>query len=116
SGIWPRSGVGACRRRCGGSGRAEASVGHVSPRSRGRRERERQEELVDRLGNPLLLPEGANERLGDRDPQDKAEDYAKSGSLVAREVAEALNRPWTEKAIAEREERLLDWAKRAWGD
>ena len=72
-------------------------------------------EVVHRLGNLLMLPPRLNSKLGARWPTDKADDYRKTGLLVAQEVADALSE-WSSDYTDGREEHLLDWAKHEWAD
>lgn len=84
------------------------SIEHILPRSKA------PEAEADRLGNLLLLPPRLNKQLQDRDPAEKKNEYLSTGLFVAREVADRLEQ-WDAKAIAEREERLLEWAANEWG-
>lgn len=72
-------------------------------------------ENVHPLGNLLILPPRLNSKLGAKSPAEKADDYRKTGLLVAQEVVESLPE-WSSDFIEGREERLLDWAKREWAD
>ena len=70
-----------------------------------------------RLGNLALLLPKLNSKLQAMKPNDKAEAYRKTGLLIAGEVAVTLeHRQWNAKAIEEREESLLEWAKTEWAD
>lgn len=71
--------------------------------------------MVHPLGNLLILPPRLNSKLGAKSPADKADDYLKTGLLVAQEVVEMLPE-WSYDFIEGREKRLLDWAKREWAD
>jgi hypothetical protein len=69
------------------------------------------------LGNLLLLPPNLNSTLYNIKPRHKADAYRKTGLLIAGEVADTLeNGRWSGKAIAEREDALLDWAATEWAD
>jgi len=70
---------------------------------------------VHRLGNLLILPPRLNSKLGAKAPEEKADEYRKTGLLLAQEVAECLH-DWSFKATEERETALLDWALREWAD
>jgi len=70
---------------------------------------------VHRLGNLLILPPRLNSKLGAKAPEDKADDYRKTGLLIAQEVAESL-RGWNSDSIVERENTLLEWALQEWAD
>lgn len=94
------------------------SIEHVRPQdwwaSRG------QEADVGRmhgLGNLLLLPPGLNSRLQNRPASEKADDYVKTGLLIAQEVAGTVRESgWTFKTMKEREAKLLEWARQEWAD
>ncbi|HJX70253.1 MAG TPA: HNH endonuclease family protein, partial [Dehalococcoidia bacterium] len=70
---------------------------------------------VHRLGNLLILPPKLNSRLGAKAPEEKADEYRKTGLLLAQEVAERLH-GWSFEATKERENALLEWALREWAD
>jgi hypothetical protein len=70
---------------------------------------------IHRLGNLLILPPRLNSKLGAKLPADKADDYRKTGLLAAQEVADVLPK-WSSVFTEEREENLLNWAKREWAD
>jgi Protein of unknown function (DUF1524) len=89
---------------------AADSIEHIWPQSKA------PESQVHRLGNLVLLPPPLNSKLQDRDPREKAEEYTKTGLLIAREVASELDAPWKRASIDEREEKLLKWAAEEWGE
>ena len=70
---------------------------------------------VHRLGNLLILPPRLNSKLGAKSPAEKADDYRKTGLLIAQEVVDALS-DWSFDHIEDREESLLAWAKHEWAD
>jgi hypothetical protein len=70
---------------------------------------------VHRLGNLLILPPRLNSRLGAKAPEEKADEYRKTGLLLAQEVAERLH-DWSSESTDEREAALLKWALREWAD
>ena len=72
-------------------------------------------EDVHRLGNLLILPPRLNSKLGAKSPMEKADDYRKTGLLVAQEIVDVLSE-WSSVFTEEREENLLNWAKREWAD
>jgi len=75
------------------------------------------EKSKHRLGNLVLLPPRLNSSLQDKEPADKADDYRKTGLLIAQEVADAIGAgKWSTKAVAAREDALLKWAKLEWAD
>ena len=83
---------------------AAKSIEHILPQSKG------SESLVHRLGNLLLLPPGLNSELGDKDPKAKVDDYQRTGLLIARDVAETIQKEgWSEVEIETRENELLTW-------
>jgi hypothetical protein len=89
---------------------ASDSIEHILPQSSG-------SDKVDRLGNLLLLPPKLNSKLRDIAPSKKAEEYRKTGLLIAREVADQVEGVrWGPSRIRERENALLDWAKTEWAD
>lgn len=89
---------------------ASTSIEHIRPQSRG------SEKLVHRLGNLLVLPPRLNSQLGAKSPKDKAAAYQKTGLLVAQDVADRINVRWGRSEINEREDELLEWALKEWGD
>lgn len=75
------------------------------------------------LGNLLVLPPKLNSQLGaklkkltysDEYKKSQASAYNGIGLLVAQEVVDKLS-GWGRKAIEEREEQLLEWARQEWG-
>ena len=76
------------------------------------------------LGNLLVLPSKLNCQLGaklkkltysDKYKKSQASAYNGIGLLVAQEVVGKLS-GWGRKAIEEREEQLLEWARQEWAD
>lgn len=90
---------------------ASDSIEHILPQSS-------EEDYIHRLGNLLLLPPRLNSRLKKRRAKDKADDYTKTGLLMAREVVQLISesRSWRHRQINKRGEDLLNWAKLEWGD
>jgi hypothetical protein len=70
---------------------------------------------VHRLGNLLILPPRLNSKLGARAPEEKADEYRKTGLLLAQEAAERLD-GWSFESTKERENALLEWALQEWAD
>lgn len=70
---------------------------------------------VHRLGNLLILPPRLNSKLGAKAPEEKADEYRKTGLLLAQEVAERLH-GWSFESTVERETALLEWALQEWAD
>ena len=73
------------------------------------------------IGNLMILPPGLNSKLRDKPVSEKAEEYAKTGLFLAREVADLVEQwdiesHWTPEAIEEREQALLEWARQEWAD
>jgi hypothetical protein len=83
------------------------TIEHILPQSTGR-------DYVHWLGNLLLLPPGLNSKLGARGPKSKAEEYRKTGLLIADDVA-SYSGKWSKQKIVERGDRLLEWATQCWG-
>lgn len=89
---------------------ASDSIEHILPQSSG-------SDKVDRLGNLLLLPPKLNSKLRDLAPSKKAEEYRKTGLLIARKAADQVEGVrWGPSRIRDRENTLLDWAKTEWAD
>jgi hypothetical protein len=91
---------------------AADSIEHILPQRSG------DDDLVHRLGNLLVLPPKLNSKLGARAPKDKADEYSKTGLLIAQEVVDQLSRwgDWGLREIERREALLLDWAIDEWAD
>ena len=85
---------------------ASDTIEHILPQSTER-------EHVHWLGNLLLLPPRLNSELNDRTPKEKTSAYGETGLLIAQEVAGYSGR-WSKRAILEREDYLLEWAKEEW--
>lgn len=88
------------------------SIEHVLPKSKA------SEKQKHRIGNLVLLPPRLNSKLHTNDAKTKADDYVKTGLLVAGRVAELIktNGGWTKKEIEAWENELLDWALTEWAD
>ena len=89
-------------------GSAASSIEHILPQSS-------TVGYVHRLGNLMVLPPGLNSKLGAKAPKAKADDYTKTGLLVAQEVAGQVSN-WKRSTVAAREESLLEWALEEWAD
>jgi hypothetical protein len=85
------------------------SIEHILPQSAGK------PDLVHRIGNLLILPPRLNSKLGAKPPDQKADDYLKTGLLLAQEVVSKLPK-WHLRQIEEREDALLKWALQEWTD
>lgn len=89
---------------------ASDSVEHILPQSSG-------SDKVHRLGNLLLLPPLLNSKLRALTPSKKAEEYRKTGLLIAIKAADQIESArWGPRQIKIREEELLNWAKFEWAD
>jgi hypothetical protein len=93
------------------------SIEHICPQSRGldRRTRSKKDIFVHRLGNLTLLPPKLNSKLNAMVPGDKAVEYEKTGLLVAGSLKRDLKN-WNPTSVQQREDELLEWAKKEWGD
>ena len=89
---------------------AAKSIEHISPQSK-------RNKYTRWLGNLMLLPPGLNSKLGDLEPSDKRKKYKNIGLLSAGEVAKSIkSMGWEEGDVRDREDKLLEWAKREWAD
>lgn len=88
---------------------ASDSVEHIQPTSSERK-------YVHWLGNLMILPHRLNSSLGNKRPSEKAGKYRETGLLAAQEVAKSISGKWGRRQVVEREDRLLAWAKKEWGD
>ena len=88
------------------------SIEHISPQST------TEAGHVHWLGNLLLLPPGLNSKLGNQRPTDKAEEYRKTGLLIACDVADNIkhSRRWGRREIENRGKKLIEWAAVEWAD
>lgn len=88
------------------------SIEHVYPKSKA------SERQKHRLGNLVLLPPKLNSKLSDKAAKDKADDYTRTGLLVAGRVADLIKKEggWTKAEINTWEEELLAWAEAEWAD
>ena len=92
---------------------AASSIEHILPQSKS----SQINSSVHRLGNLLLLPSGMNSELGDKDPEEKADDYNQFGFFDAKKVAQTIkNHGWTDEQIEEREEEIIGWVAMEWSD
>ena len=95
------------------------SIEHIHPQSSGSQKPLSGKQtgiFVHRLGNLLLLPPNENSQLGDKNPKDKADTYRGTGLLSAIEVAQTIQQNgWGVDQVEEREERLIKWIKKTWG-
>ena len=92
---------------------AANSIEHILPQSKGSQHRGLEGIFVHRLGNLLLLPPRLNSTLGDKAPQEKANDYRQTGLLSAGDVAKTISEHgWNETQIEIREDEITDWIYR----
>ena len=81
------------------------SIEHISPQSSYRNYDHRH-----RLGNLLILPPRLNSQLRDKSPELKADDYQRTGLLIAADVAETIKKDgWGQEEIESREGDILGW-------
>jgi hypothetical protein len=85
------------------------SIEHILPQSDVRKGTS----YIHRLGNLTLLPPQLNSQLRDDRPKAKADEYAKTGLLVASTLHDKLA-TWDRAAIEAREHELLEWASTEW--
>lgn len=91
------------------------SIEHIQPQSQGEHQPSDTGVFVHRLGNLMLLPPRLNSKLQDRPPEEKKDDYLKTGLLQAIEVANRIP-TWDRTAIIKREGELIAWAATRWAD
>lgn len=69
------------------------------------------------LGNLVLLPPGLNSKLGAKPPEDKADDYVKTGLFVARQAAVDIGLAQGQNGlVSTRGVALCQWAEMEWAD
>ena len=95
-----------------------SSIEHIRPQDWWRsRQREDDVNRMHGLGNLLILPPRLNSKLRALDPKDKADEYIKTGLLVAREVRDQIaSQGWSFKTMEKRKAKIVDWANKEWGD
>ena len=80
-----------------------SSIEHILPQSSYRH-------YVHWLGNLLILPPRLNSQLRDRSPELKADDYQRTGLLIAADVAETIKKDgWGQEEIECRTGDILHW-------
>lgn len=67
------------------------------------------------LGNLVVIPPAVNSRVGRKPYGEKQVEYAQTGLAITRELADKYSE-WTLEQIAEREQKLIEWAELYWGD
>ena len=87
---------------------ASKSIEHIIP------QRTADEDIKHLIGNLMMLPPGLNSKLRDKSTDQKLEAYSSTGLLSAIEVA-SIHR-WSDQTVREREDALLEWAGKEWGD
>ena len=87
------------------------SIEHILPQSKGTQYGWGTGIFVHRLGNLLLLPPRLNSSLRDKDPQEKADAYRRTGLLSAADVAETIKEcdGWGKAEIEKREDEIISW-------
>ncbi len=70
--------------------------------------------MIHRLGNLMVLPPGINSRASNKPFAEKQAIYR--ANYLRMMEAVLTQREWSAGAIEDREECLLDWAKKAWAD
>ena len=86
------------------------SIEHILPQSKGSQNIWQDGIFVHRLGNLLLLPPPVNSKLGDKDPEAKADAYRGTKLHIAEDVAETIDaHGWDEPEITIREEEIIEW-------
>ena len=84
---------------------ASRSIEHISPQSDYRNYNYRHW-----LGNLLILPSQLNSKLGSKSPESKADDYQRTGLLIASDVAETIKKNgWGRKEVESRTTDILVW-------
>ena len=85
---------------------AANSIEHILPQSK----ESQYNWHVHRIGNLLLLPPRLNSTLGNKDPQEKADDYRQTGFLSAGDVAEIIRKDgWDMEQIEIRDDEITVW-------
>lgn len=80
-----------------------SSIEHILPQSS-------YHHYVHWLGNLLILPPQLNSKLGDKSPKSKADDYQRTGLLIASDVAETIKKDgWDQEEIECRTGDILNW-------
>jgi hypothetical protein len=70
---------------------------------------------VNQLGNLMLLPPGVNAKAAAKSFAKKKNIYRRQGNLL--QIEEVLQeKSWSGKQIKDREERMLAWARKHWGN
>lgn len=90
---------------------ASDSIEHILPQKT-------EKSYLHWLGNLVILSPGTNSTLGAKQPKDKADEYRKTGLLIAGDVANRITKvgKWRRLDIIKREEELINWAKKEWAD
>ena len=88
---------------------AAHSIEHIQPQSSTAK-------YVHFLGNLMLLTPGLNSTLSGKTPAHETTAYRATGLHSASEVAQMIERDaWGAAQVEQREQRLLDWARKTWG-
>jgi hypothetical protein len=94
---------------------ASESIEHIQPQSKGDHQPSDDGIFVHRLGNLMLLPPGLNSKLQARSPEEKKDEYIKTGLHQAIDVASRIP-SWDRDAIIARESEMIAWAAVHWAD
>ena len=89
------------------------SIEHIHPQSK-----DSQIEMnVHCIGNLLLLPPNINSRLGDKDPEEKAQEYRNTRLLGAEAVAKTIEADgWDDEEMANRGYEIMEWVNETFTD
>ena len=92
---------------------AVKSIEHIHPQSK----RHQIEWNVHCLGNLLLLPPNINSQLGDKEPEQKTQEYRNTRLLGAEAVAKTIETDgWDDTAIANRSYEIMEWVNETFND
>ena len=68
---------------------------------------------IDYVGNLFLLPPNVNAKLSDKNPEEKVDEYRRTGFLMADEIIPHLGR-WYKNVVSERSVKIAKWACEEW--
>lgn len=89
------------------------SIEHIHPQSKSRQI----EMNVHCIGNLLLLPPNINSRLGDKEPEEKAQEYRNTRLLGAEAVAKTIEADgWDDEEIVNRSYEIMEWVNETFND
>ena len=84
----------------------EDTIEHIKPQSS-------KISYIDNVGNLFLLPPKVNANLSDKNPKEKAEEYRRTGFMMADEIIPHLGK-WYKNAVSERSVKIAKWACEEW--